>query len=117
MPRLYRCVAFLACLTLSACAALAAGPTPTPRLPALHWEQRSDWISVKDRGAVGDGVADDTAAIQIAFAQIKRGTTVYFPPGTYKVTATLTLTGGLPHSAKSLVGCGRATPACGNQVR
>lgn len=41
-------------------------------------------------GAVGDGVADDTTAIQNAI-NVSGGHTVFFPPGTYKVTATLTV--------------------------
>jgi len=50
-------------------------------------------VSVKDFGAVGDGVADDTAAIQAAIdaAITTTGQNVYFPKGTYKVTATLTI--------------------------
>jgi hypothetical protein len=46
-----------------------------------------DTVSVKDFGAVGDGVADDTAAIQAAIVLI--GRTVFIPKGTYKVSATL----------------------------
>ena len=44
--------------------------------------------NVKDFGAVGDGVADDTLAIQNA---INSGNIVYCPPGTYKCTSTLNL--------------------------
>jgi len=44
-------------------------------------------VSVKDFGAVGDGVADDTAAIQAAIALV--GRTIFIPKGTYKVSATL----------------------------
>ena len=40
-------------------------------------------VSVKDFGAVGDGVTDDTAAIQAALDAAKR---VYFPAGIYSVT-------------------------------
>lgn len=38
-------------------------------------------------GAVGDGVADDTAAVQAA---LDRGGLIYFPAGRYKVTSLLT---------------------------
>ncbi len=57
-----------------------------PSIPAFS-------VSVKAYGAVGDGVADDTAAIQNALnaANAKhsdgtQGGTVMFPPGTYKVS-------------------------------
>lgn len=45
--------------------------------------------SVKDFGAVGDGVADDTEAIQAA---LDKGGEIYFPAGRYKVTAQLNAT-------------------------
>jgi hypothetical protein len=50
-----------------------------------------DAVSVKDFGAVGDGVADDTAAIQAAITAAD-GRTVLLPAGTYKITSTLTFT-------------------------
>jgi parallel beta-helix repeat protein len=56
-----------------------------------------DTVSVKDFGAVGDGVADDTAAIQAA---IDSGKTAYVPKGTYKISATLNLNNGY----KALIG-------------
>jgi hypothetical protein len=46
------------------------------------------FTNVRDYGAIGDGVTDDTNAIQSA---IDAGGCVYFPPGTYKVTSTLTV--------------------------
>ena len=39
-----------------------------------------DWVSVKDFGATGDGVTDDTLAIQAA---LDTGRDVYVPDGTY----------------------------------
>jgi len=46
----------------------------------------SETVSVKDFGAVGDGVTDDTAAIDSAIIHSK---SVYFPIGTYIYTGTL----------------------------
>ena len=50
-------------------------------------------VSVKDFGAVGDGVADDTAAIQAAinYATTTAKATVRLPAGQYKTTAALTV--------------------------
>jgi len=48
-------------------------------------------VSVKDFGAVGDGIADDTAAIQLALAVLSNGGTLMFPSGNYKVTASIQL--------------------------
>ena len=45
-------------------------------------------VNVLDFGAVGDGTTDDTSAIQAA---IDTGKSVYFPSGTYKLTATLVI--------------------------
>jgi hypothetical protein len=49
-------------------------------------------VSVKDFGAVGNGVADDTAAIQACFAA-STGKTINFPAGFYLVTGTISLDG------------------------
>jgi len=43
---------------------------------------------VLDYGAKGDGVTDDTAAIQAAIDYVTNGT-VFFPAGQYKITSTL----------------------------
>lgn len=50
-----------------------------------------DVVSVKDFGAVGDGMADDTAAIQTAITASKN---VFLPAGTYKITSPLYMTNG-----------------------
>lgn len=57
---------------------VAAGPVRTVN------DKLGDWVSVKDYGAVGDGITDDTAAIQQAFNQASGA--VYFPAGTYLVS-------------------------------
>lgn len=60
-------------------------------------------------GAVGDGSANDTTAINAAItACALTGGTVYFPPGTYRITSTLVVT----HSATKTVnlrGAGQTT--------
>jgi len=51
-----------------------------------------DHYSVKDFGAVGDNVADDTIPIQRAISQaMLTGGTVFFPRGRYYITAPLVL--------------------------
>lgn len=75
------------------------------------WEFISDntsdgFVSVKDYGAVGDGVTDDTAAIQAAIEVAKlpyqnatvasvRSGTVLFPKGRYRITAKITIYPGM----------------------
>ncbi len=57
-------------------------------------------VNIKTQyGAKGDGVTDDTAAIQKAVDE-KRGTgsILYFPNGTYMVTDGVGIFGGKPHS-------------------
>lgn len=49
-----------------------------------------DLVSVKDFGAVGDGVADDTTEIQAAIDALPAGGgTVFFPAGTYLISTAL----------------------------
>ncbi len=65
---------------------LAAGSGATQRT-AL--DKLRDVVSVKDFGAVGNGVADDTAAIQAAMTALADNSLITFPPGIYVVSPTL----------------------------
>ncbi len=59
----------------------------------------SDLVSVKDFGAEGDGLTDDTLAIQQALAAHDA---VFLPTGTYLITATISLA-----AQKALIGAGQ----------
>lgn len=59
--------------------------------------------NVREFGAAGNGQDDDTAAIQKAIRAAAGGDEVFFPAGTYRLTASLTLT----KDSVSLVGEGR----------
>ena len=54
-------------------------------------------LNVLDFGAIGDGVNDDTSAIQAAItaAETNGGQRVYFPAGKYKCTSTINVPTGL----------------------
>jgi hypothetical protein len=99
----------------------SANPSLIPNLQAARWNELrqalidtrahvSGWVNVRSYGAKGDGVTDDTAAIQAAIDAVaafgwKGGTrltergatggTVYFPPGVYRFTSKLRLAPGL----------------------
>ncbi len=63
----------------------AGYPGAIPNLPA---------VNVKDYGAVGDGITDDTSAINDAINYVNAHAEVgmvYFPSGVYQVTSTLNL--------------------------
>jgi len=92
---------------------------PRSDIPALRWKKRSDWLDVTSDvqpAAVGDGEADDTAALQAALDTMRSGSTVYFPPGAYRITETLVLRQPGPEGEEAkritggaLIGCGRLT--------
>lgn len=82
-------------------------------------EKLEQYVSVKDFGAVGDGVTNDTAAIQAAFDAFKntgsafpnRSKIIFFPEGTYlvgslSVWSGLTLQGEGPNSVLKASGTG-----------
>lgn len=68
-----------------------AGATVWTVDPVYGYGPQFDSISVKRFGAVGDGVTDDSAAIQAAIDSLTSGGTVYFPRGTYRVNTGLTV--------------------------
>ncbi len=57
---------------------------PPPDCPLPPTELRSPHVDVRRFGAVGDGVHDDTFAINAAIASLENGGTVEFSPGTYR---------------------------------
>ncbi|KAJ7760313.1 exo-beta-1,3-glucanase [Mycena maculata] len=54
----------------------------------------NQFVSVRDQGAKGDGVTDDTAALQEIFAAFAGCKIIFFDAGTYIVTSTLTIPAG-----------------------
>jgi hypothetical protein len=63
--------------------------TATGSTTARNLDSRfADSINVKNFNAVGNGIADDTAAIQAAIAA---GNDVFFPAGTYLITSNITI--------------------------
>lgn len=71
--------------------ASATGFLPNAISSTVH-NKLTENISVKDFGAVGDGVTDDTAAINAAYvaAETLGGAEVYWPAGNYATTGTIT---------------------------
>ncbi len=61
------------------------------------------YINVREAGAKGDGVSDDTPIIQQALdALAQRGGTIYFPEGRYRITQPLLTTGSHPSVKEGL---------------
>lgn len=75
--------------------------TGTGAVTRTSTDKFGDMVSIRDFGATGDGLSDDTLAIQKALAAHD---SVYVPPGQYLITAPVVLTYG-----KCLRGAGRAS--------
>jgi hypothetical protein len=82
-------------------------PPFTNSVPTTVEDKLAQTVSVKDFGATGDGVTDDTLAIQdaINYAQNNAGI-VFMPTGLYKITSSLSIDGSKP---LTLYGAGRST--------
>ncbi len=61
----------------------------------------SDFVSVKDFGAIGDGLTDDTISIQNA---LSAHDFIYIPPGEYLISSTIQVA-----SNKTLMGAGQSS--------
>ena len=68
-------------------------PSGTGAVATTVQAKLRETVSVKDFGAVGDGVTDDTAAIVAALNNSPAGATIYFPDGTYLKAASGSGTG------------------------
>ena len=67
---------------------------PVRNTPDMPWvEDLDQWISVNATGAAGDGVTDDTAAIQRALDAGEP--VVWFQPGRYRIDGQLTIPAGV----------------------
>ncbi|MCI0556602.1 MAG: glycoside hydrolase family 55 protein, partial [Anaerolineae bacterium] len=87
--------------------------------PRTVHDKLAETISVKDFGAVGDGIHDDTVAIQTAINSVpqtigREGGLVFFPAGVYEVTSQILISG----IRVTLQGAGRyATHVCLNPTQ
>lgn len=55
----------------------------------------SSSVNVKNHGALGNGTADDLAAIQAVINSATTGTVVFFPPGIYRISDSIVLKSGV----------------------
>ncbi|KAM0199133.1 hypothetical protein ACHAPI_003581 [Fusarium lateritium] len=65
------------------------GNVVTKSKPQYNTVPASNFVSVKSKGAKGDGKTDDTAAIQAIFDGVQEGQIVYFDHGAYVITDTV----------------------------
>jgi hypothetical protein len=61
-------------------------------VPRTVHDKLSEFVSVKDFGARGNGIANDSIAIQNAINSLTHGGTVFFPVGQYIISSALKVT-------------------------
>ena len=83
----------------------ATGST-TPRTLANRF---ADVVNVKDFGAVGNGVTDDTSAIQAAINSATPFHAVFFPLGTYIISSTINMPTTSNISGLNIFGVGQGS--------
>jgi polygalacturonase len=88
---------------------IASGASATQRTVL---DKLRDCVSVKDFGAVGNGVANDTAAFNAAWTA-SNPHPVYVPPGTYLVTGSV---GGSFYSFCNVTVSGGSVPLLQNAL-
>jgi len=67
----------------------------------------ADPVNIKDFGAVGDNIADDTAAIQAAIDYaFSIGSAIYFPSGTFKTLSGIILKCGCTCNTEAIITAG-----------
>jgi len=86
----------------------ATGSTTARTLGA----RAADITNVKDFGAVGNGVTDDTAAIQAAINAAPADSIVFFPPGQYNISAQIVINKSQLH----LLGAGIGSTSIGQNA-
>jgi len=60
--------------------------------PAIALEEDTSEAYVRQFGAVGDGVTDDSFSFQQAIAQVKAGGILFIPDGTFAIASTIVIT-------------------------
>ncbi|KAJ3507336.1 hypothetical protein NLJ89_g6366 [Agrocybe chaxingu] len=62
--------------------------------PQYEFNDVGDFVSARDHGAVGDGVTDDTAALQAMFDRYANSKIIFLDAGFYILSSTLTIPAG-----------------------
>lgn len=82
-------------------------PTPLSTIAAQLLSLSNVLIGVKTYGALGDGSTDDTAAINTAITAVVAlgGGIIYWAPGTYKITAAISMSAGVSFYGSGAASC------------